>query len=163
VAGLGVMVWAASTGVVIVLILLIVINCLFHILLKAPTRSGRALLDQIEGLRLFLITTQKIPNDVRSAPQVTPTLFERLLPYALALNVEKVWSERFAAALAQSAPAGTENYSPAWYSGPAWNRTTAASFATSLGSSFSSAIASSTKAPGSRSSRRGLLGRGGGG
>jgi hypothetical protein len=165
VAGLGAVVWAASTGVAIALILLIVINYLFHILLKAPTHSGRALLDQIEGFRLFLVTTDKQPRNARTAPQATPILFEKFLPYAMALNVEKVWSEKFAVALSPTAPAGTDDYSPTWYSGPSWNRITAASFATSLGNSFSSAISSSTTPPGSSPGTQGSSGggrRGGG-
>jgi len=154
-AGLGMMAWAASTEVVVVLMLLVAINCLFHILLKAPTRSGRALLAQIEGFRMFLATTEQDRRDARTPLQTTPILFERFLPYAMALNVEKGWSEKFAAALAQTGQGGTMGYSPDWYSGPAWDPITASTFATSLGSSFSSAISSSTRAPGSTSGSSG--------
>ena len=163
VAGLGVMAWAASIGVVVVLMLLVAINYLFHILLKAPTRSGRALIDQIEGFRMFLATTEQDRRDARIPLRITPILFERLLPYAMALNVEKVWCEKFAAALAQTAKGGTLDYSPGWYSGPGWNPITASTFATSLGNSFSSAISSSTRAPGSRSRSSGSPRAGGGG
>jgi uncharacterized membrane protein len=155
------MAWAASTGVVVVLMLLVAINYLFHYLLKAPTRLGRALLDQIEGFRMFLTTTERDHRDVRTPPKKTPDMFERSLPYAMALNVEKAWGEQFASALAQAAQGGTLGYSPGWYSGPGWDPITASSFATSLGNSFSSAISSSTTAPGSRSGRR-RSSRGGG-
>lgn len=163
VVGLGVMAWAASPGVVIVLTLLVVTNYFFHILLKAPTRSGRTLMDQIESFRMFLATTEKDHRDVHTPLKATPILFERFLPYAMALNVEKVWCEKFAAALAQTAEGATSDYSPGWYSGPAWDRVTASSFATSLGTSFSSAISSSTTAPASSSGSRGSSGGGGGG
>jgi len=162
VAGLGVMAWAASPGVAIILVLLVAINYLFHILLKAPTRLGRALLDQIEGFRMYLTSTEKERRDVRTPLKAAPVLFERLLPYAMALNVEKAWSEKFAAELAQTGQGETMGYSPDWYSGPGWDPITAANFATSLGSSFSSAISASTTAPGSRSGRSGSSGRGGG-
>ncbi len=162
-AGLGMMAWAASTEVVVVLMLLVAINCLFHILLKAPTRSGRALLAQIEGFRMFLTTTEQDRRDARTPLKTTPILFERFLPYAMALNVEKGWSEKFAAALAQTGQGGTIGNSPDWYSGPAWDPITASTFATSLGSSFSSAISSSTKAPGSTSGSSGSSGGVGGG
>jgi len=161
--GLSVMGWAASPGVVVVLTLLVVTNYFFHILLRAPTRSGRALMDQIESFRTFLATTGKDQHDAHTPLGTTPVLFERYLPYAMALNVEKVWCEKFAAALVQTAEGETLDYSPGWYSGAAWDRVTAASFATSLGTSFSSAISSSTSAPGSSSGSRGSSrGRGGG-
>jgi len=167
-AGLGVMAWATSTEVFVVLMLLVAINYLFYHLLKAPRRSGRALMDQIEGFRMFLTTTEKDRQDVRTPLTNAPDLFERFLPYAMALNVEKVWGEKLAAALAQTAQRGTLGYSPGWYSGPGWNPITASSFATSLGSSFSSAISSSRRAPALRSGSRGSSrsgergGRGGG-
>jgi hypothetical protein len=42
--------------------------------------------------------------------------FERILPYAIALDVEKPWSEHFEAELARNAqPEGS--YAPAWYAG----------------------------------------------
>ena len=145
VAGLGIMAWAASTEVVVLLLLLVAINYLAHILLKAPTRSGRALLEQIEGFRTFLTTMGQDRRDARTSPNRTPAWFERFLPYAMALNVEKVWGEKFAAVLALTARGGTMHYSPRWYSGPGWNPITAATFTTSLGNSFSRAISASIK------------------
>ena len=151
VAGLWVFAWAATPEIAGVLILLVAINYGFHNLLKAPTLSGRALLNQVEGFRVFLTTTVQDPRDAHTSLKITPEVFERFLGYAMALNVEKVWGERFAAALAQSGHGEIVNYTPEWYSGTAWNRITAATFATSLASSFSSAISSSTAAPGLKS------------
>jgi len=162
-AGLGVMAWAASTGVVVTFILLVAINYVFHILLKAPTRSGRALMNQIEGFRMFLATTEQDHRDARTPLQTASHLFERFLPYALALNVEKVWGEKFAVALAQSAQRRSPEYTPGWYFGPSWDPITTANFATSLGSAFSSAVSSSTMAPGSSFGNSGFSGGGGGG
>jgi uncharacterized membrane protein len=161
VAGLGMVAWAASPGVVALLLLMVAINYLFYTNLKAPRRSGRALLDQIEDFRRFLATTEPAPRGVRTPLKASSDLFERFLPYAMALNVEKVWGEQFAAALAQAAQGKT--YSPAWYSGPGWNPITASTFATSLASSLSSAISSSTKARVPRSGSSGSSGSGGGG
>jgi uncharacterized membrane protein len=161
--GLGMLAWAGSIGVAVLLALLIAINYIFHILLKAPTMAGRALMDQIEGFRLYLTTTGQDRRDVRTPLKSTPDQFERLLPYAIALNVELVWGEKFAAVLAQTARGGTIDYCPNWYSGPNWNPITASHFVTSLGSSFSSAISSSTTAPGSSSGSSGGSSGGGGG
>lgn len=151
VAGLGTLAWAASTEVALILVLLVTINYFFHLRLRSQTLSAHALMDQIEGLRLFLITAGEDRGDADASPSCTPELFERLLPYALALNVEKIWGEKFAAALA-GMPRGDEgDYSPAWYSGPNWNLNTASAFLTSLGSSFSSALSWSTSGAGSSS------------
>ncbi len=155
VAGLGILAWAASSGVAVVLLLLAAINYLAYIVLSAPARSGGALLEEIEGFRVFLTSLGQDRRDVRVSPQYAAAWAERYLPYAMALNVEKVWGEKFAALLAQTARGGTINYSPTWYSGPGWNPITAATFPTSLGSAFSSAISSSTTHRGSRPGGKG--------
>ena len=138
----------------LILVVLIAINYFFHLRLRSQTLSAHPLMDRIEGLRLFLITAgpgSEGGGDADESPSFTPELFEKLLPYALALNVEKVWGEKFAAALA-AMPRGDEgDYSPAWYSGPNWNLNTASAFLTSLGSSFSSALSWSTSRAGSNS------------
>ena len=154
VAGLCVVAWAASIGVAAVLVILVSVNYLFHILLKTSTRSRRALSDQIEGFRMFLGTTEQDRPGPIIPTTVDPDLFDKFLPYALALNVEKAWGEKLAAALGQIAKRGTVDYSPHWYSGPSWNPITASNFATSLGSSFASAISCSTTPTRSISGRR---------
>jgi uncharacterized membrane protein YgcG len=161
--GLGVLVWAASADVVAILILLVAINFAFHYLLKSPTRLGRALMDQIEGFRLFLAATEKDRATAGAIPKTTPPVFEKFLPYAMALNVEKIWGEKFAFALAQAAKGASAVYSPSWYSGAGWDPITASTFATSFGNSFSGAISSSTSAPGETSGSSGSSGGGGGG
>jgi hypothetical protein len=154
VAGLGTLAWAASTEVALILVVLLAINYFFHLRLRSQTLSAHPLMDQIEGLRLFLITAGTGGEDGGNAgesPSFTPELFERLLPYALALNVEKIWGEKFAAALAAMPHGDESDFSPAWYSGPNWNLNTASAFLTSLGSSFSSALSWSTSGAGSNS------------
>ena len=159
IVGLVVLGYAASITVLAILLLVAVVNYLFHYLLKAPTRSGRALLDKIEGFKMFLAAAEKDRLNLLNPPLRTPQLFEMYLPYALALGVEQQWSEQFADVLALAGTAG-KTYAPSWYSGAGWQNLGATGFASSLGSSFSSAIASSSTAPGSRS---GSSGGGGGG
>lgn len=145
-AGLGVMVWASSPGVVALLLVMAGINYLFYKLFKAPSRSGRAMTEGIEAFRMFLATTEPDPRDARTPIKIPSDLFEKFLPYAMALNVEKVWGEKFAAAQAQAPQGKTSAYSPGWYSGPRWNPITISTFATLLASSLSSAISSSMRA-----------------
>ena len=140
------------------------VNALFYHLLKAPTLSGRKIMDQIEGFKLYLSVAEKERLNLLNPPEKTPALFEKYLPYALALNVENAWSEQFAEVLAK---AGTETqpYSPVWYSGSSWDSFHTSRFTDSLGSSFAGAISSSSTAPGSSSGSGGggFSGGGGGG
>jgi hypothetical protein len=144
-AGLALMAWATSSGVAVILAFLVAINYIFHILLRAPTRAGRALMDQIEGFRMFLAEAEKDHHAMRALAGLAPKILEKLLPYAVALNVEKVWSEKFAVTLSHGPQAGLTAYSPEWYSGPAWDPVTASTFANRLERAFSSAISSSTR------------------
>ena len=77
-----------------------VLNTLFYHLLKAPTRIGRTMLDKIEGFKLFLSVTEKDRLNLLNPPEQTPELFEKYLPYALALGVEQAWAEQFAQVIA---------------------------------------------------------------
>jgi uncharacterized membrane protein YgcG len=155
---------AVSVPAVVTLGAMAFLDALFYHLLKAPTLSGRKIMDQIEGFKLYLSVAEKERLNLLNPPEKTPELFEKYLPYALALDVENAWSEQFAEVLAQ---AGTETqpYTPAWYSGRSWDGFHASQFADSLGSSFAGAISSSSSAPGSSSGSGGggFSGGGGGG
>ena len=160
--GLNMLIRNGSTWFAVLLAALVGTNILFHYLLKAPTRAGRALLDQVQGFKQYFLAVERNPMERLSEREVTPELFERYLPYAVALGVEKAWSSRFAAALAQAGQTPAQ-YSPAWYVGPAWGSLGAAGFASSLGSTLTSAVTSASSAPGSSSGGGGGGSSGGGG
>jgi hypothetical protein len=144
----------------------VALHILFHYLLKAPTRAGRSVLDKIDGFKMFLGAVEGDPLRRAMAPKKTPEVFEKFLPYAIALGVEKAWADKFSDVIGiagQASGSGAGGYSPAWYSGPGWSNFGAAGFASSLGSSFSSAISSSSAAPGSAGGGAGGSGGGGGG
>ena len=162
IAGLFALGYATSGTVLLILLAMVAINYLFHYLLKAPTHAGRVLLDQIAGFKMFLAAVEKDRLNFFNPPERTPHLFEKYLPYALALGVEQQWSEQFSEVLAQAGERRVA-YSPGWYSGTSWSHLGAGGFASSLGSSFSGAIASSSHAPGSSSGGGGGGSSGGGG
>ena len=83
----------------IILGAIIFLNILFYHLLKAPTLLGRKLLDKIEGFKLYLTTAEKHRLNFEILEKETPELFEKYLPYAMALGVEEKWTEKFAAVL----------------------------------------------------------------
>ncbi len=73
------------------------INLLFVHLMKAPTREGRRLLDEIEGFRHFLQEVEHLPMNRADEPSTRQGLYEEYLPYALALEVEQQWCDQMAA------------------------------------------------------------------
>jgi len=97
---------AVSPFAGITLVVIVLINAIFYHLLKAPTLMGRKLMDKIEGFKLYLSVAEKERLNILNPPEKTPELFEKYLPYALALDVEHEWSEQFATVLAASAVGG---------------------------------------------------------
>src|SRR5690606_1282114 len=73
----------------IAILLIVATNILFFELLKAPTIHGRRLLDEIQGFGRFLKTAE-MPRiqSLSSTPVMDLNLFQRYLPYALALDVQ---------------------------------------------------------------------------
>ncbi|HET9282252.1 MAG TPA: DUF2207 domain-containing protein [Candidatus Angelobacter sp.] len=167
IVGLGFLAWAVSIPACLMIIALIGSNVLFHHLLKAPTRAGRQLLDRIDGFKMFLTAVDGPRLNTVTPPGKTPELFERFLPYALALGVEQQWGEQFSQVLAASA-SGTSGHasawSPSWYSG-SFIASSPAAFASSFSGAFSSAVSASSSPPGSSSGGGGggFSGGGGGG
>jgi hypothetical protein len=165
--GLGMLIWSCGFAASGLIAICIGINVLFHHLLKAPTLAGRALMDRVEGFKVFLTAVDADRLRTIARPDKTPQLFERFLPYAFALGVEHAWAQQFSQVLAQAATAdatgGGASYSPSWYSGAAFGSFSAFAFTSSFSSSFSSAVSSSSTAPGSSSGGGGGGSSGGGG
>lgn len=145
-----------------IIVALLLMNYIFYRLLKAPTRAGRKLLDKIEGFKMFLSIAEKDRLKFTTPVEKTPEIFEKYLPYALALDVEQEWAEQFSEVISNSTTDGTP-YTPSWYHGASYSSTGLADFSRSLGGSFSSAISSSSSAPGSSSGGGGGGSSGGGG
>lgn len=82
---------------IVAFLLLLIINPIFYQLLKRPTLAGRRLFDKLEGLKLYLEVAEKDELQFKYSPEKTPELFERLFPYAMALDVEQRWADRFSA------------------------------------------------------------------
>ena len=128
----------------------------FNILLKRPTPEGQKLRDQILGFKKYLSVAEADRLDLENPPERTPQLFEKFLPYALALGVEQAWSKQFTDVLAAAALDPATN-------APGMNPVLPMAFATSFASSFSDAISSASMAPGSSSGSGGGGSSGGGG
>lgn len=152
-----------ATPVVIgVLIAMVCVIVAFAILMKRPTGIGRKVLDAAAGFRDYLEIAEKDEMNLKNPPQKTPELFERYLPFALALGVDQQWTERFAAVFADLQRTRGTPYHPVWYTG-SWNSRNFSAATAGLTGSLGSAISSSVTAPGSSSGGGGFSGGGGGG
>ncbi|MCF8468680.1 MAG: DUF2207 domain-containing protein [Sneathiella sp.] len=154
-----------SPAAAILFVLIQVINLVFYHLLKAPTLLGRQMMDKFAGFADFLSVTEKDRMNFFNPPDRTPELFERYLPFAMALDVEQAWGDQFSAAFAAvgEGPWRRGKYRPGWYSGRHFNPANVGAFSSSLGSGFTSAISSASTAPGSSSGSSGGGSSGGGG
>ena len=140
------------------------LNGLFFYLMRAPTAEGRPVMDALEGLRLYMETAESGRLNIADAPDLTTQHFEALLPYAVALDVEKPWADAFAAALARAHPGDDDpmsHYHSRWNRGRAWS-------SDSFGRNIASSVAGATGAlaasmPRSSSGSSGFSGGGGSG
>ena len=126
---------------------IVVVTIVFAVLMRAPTVQGRKIMDQIDGLKLYIETAEKERMNMAGEPPMTVSRFERMLPFAIALGVEKPWSEHFEAELARHAVAdATDTYQPHWYRGGSIG--SAARSASGMTHAVSAAAASLTAAMG---------------
>jgi hypothetical protein len=159
--GVPVIVGVAAIAVVALLV--------FAWAVRAYTPEGRKLMDEVEGLRLYLGVAERQELAGMAGPAAPPgapppldtARYEAMLPYAVALDVEDAWTRKFTAAVGAAAAAEVTR-GMAWYSGSR-PVTDLGSLTRSLGSGLSSQIASASSPPGSSSGSGGGGSSGGGG
>lgn len=151
---------APAYAIVFALVTCLAVDILFYNLLRKRTPEGQKLYEEIEGFKLYMSVAETDRLNFHNPPAQTPELFERLLPFALALGVEHKWAEQFASVLQKLGPEGQQGgYMPLWYTGAYFSARSVGDFS----SSFSTAIASSSTPPGSSSGGGGGGSSGGGG
>ena len=90
----------------------------FAIVMVKPKQEGKKLLGQIEGFRAYLSGSDGNDTKLIDVSEVTVDLFERFLPYAIALGVEQAWAERFERNLKAISYREHSSYALNFYSGP---------------------------------------------
>jgi uncharacterized membrane protein YgcG len=80
----------------------------FWKLLPARTQEGAKLAADIDGLAMYIGTAETERLEAMNPPEETPETFEKILPYAVALDLADTWAARFEKILAQAA------YAPSW-------------------------------------------------
>ncbi len=125
---------------------------LWGLLMPVRTRDGVLLLQHLKGFKRYLAVAEKDRLEFHNAPEKTPELFDRLLPYAVAFGVEDAWAKQFA---------DLDMPERSWYAGGGAHFSSIA-LAHELGS-FSSEMASAAAPANSGSSGGGSVGGGFGG
>jgi len=137
---------------------IILLNIIFYQLMKAPTMKGASILSELEGFKMFLKTAEAPRLEALIPPGKAPELFEKYLPWAMALDVENQWAENFQRYLEKIGQAST--YRPAWYHGSYYNLS---SISSDVGTGLGSAISMASFSNSSGSGGGGFSGGGGGG
>jgi len=149
---------------------LVVVTVVFAFIMRAPTVAGRKVMDQIDGFLMYLGTAEKNRLNIDKEPPMTIKRFEAILPFAIALGVEKPWSDRFNAALAagQVSDATGLYYAPLWYSGRDFSDSRSlsnniAAISSGMAAAMASAVPSQSSSSGFSGGSSGGGGGGGGG
>lgn len=87
---------------------------IYGYLIQKPSQQRVDLKAQIEGFEMYLTMAESKQIQHFNPPQMTPEIFEKLLPYAIALKVDDIWGETFEDYLKM---AGINNYKSDWYTG----------------------------------------------
>ena len=114
--------------------------------LQAPSMKGRRVMDQIDGFKQYLSVAEEDRLEFLNPPEKTPELFERFLPYAIALRVENSWADRFTGVLAA---AGVGAAVSSWYDGQDFSADRVSSFTERVSDNLSRTISSASTPPGS--------------
>jgi hypothetical protein len=141
---------------VVAIIISLVIYFIFAVLMPRVTKNGAIMKEYVAGLKDYLSIAEKNRIEFHNAPEKRPELFEKLLPAAMILGVEKLWAKEF-----------EDMYmaEPEWYSGAHGAAFSASAFASDLGGFQAAASQTLGSAPGgsSGSGGGGFSGGGGGG
>jgi uncharacterized membrane protein len=144
---------ALDLSVIALAIILTITSGIIYIFANYNRRSkkGYEALNHLQGFKLFLTVTDKERFKFFNAPEKSPELFMKYLPYAIALKVEEDWAKVFK---------GITIPNPDWYCGSNVGAFSAAAFTSDM-STFSTNFSSSSGT--SASSGAGSSGGGGGG
>jgi len=133
----------ALPATVAVIALMLPMLCAFAVLVRTPTAQGRALLAHAEGLRRHFVGAAKAARRPDGeAPPLDAARYIRLLPFAVALDVEDAWTRAFAATVGTPVAVAAVADLP-WYRGI--EVTDLARFSRSMGDSFAARIVASSK------------------
>jgi len=132
---------------------------IFGYMMPCRTKKGVEAKEHILGLKSYMSVAEQRRIEFHSAPEKNPEIFEKLLPYAMVLGIEKQWAQQFEEIY---------THEPSWYHGSNGPQFSAISFTDYLDSfsqvpSAASALESFSATGGGSGFSGGGSGGGGGG
>jgi len=152
---LGIILFVNSVGIIAAGSMLLTggMVALFGLFMPRKTIKGVAAYENILGLKEYMTVAEADRIKFHNAPAKRPEHFEKLLPYAMVLGVEKEWAKQFE---------GIYQRPPTWYEGASINNFSALYLANSLTAFRDSANSAMGMTQGGGASG-GMSGFGGGG
>jgi uncharacterized membrane protein YgcG len=144
------------------LLVIVATHLVFKNIMSAYTKKGREIVDHLLGFKMYLGTAEQHIYNQLAPPEKTLDLFEKYLPYAVALNVQNEWAAKFDTIIEQAMATG---YNPSYYSfsSNAGGHFNVNDFSRGISSGLASTLSSASTPPSSSSSGGGSSGGGGGG
>ena len=144
--------------IVVGLVIGFIIHLIFSMFMASKTEMGVSTYEYLLGLKEYLQIAEKDRLAFHNAPEKKPEVFEKLLPFAMILGVEKSWAKEFEGIYMQP---------PGWYEGSMHGHAfSAIAFSNSLsdfGHYANSAMITAPQSSGGGSGGGGFSGGGGGG
>lgn len=84
-------------------------------LIERPSEKKLEIQSLIEGFKMYLMATEEKLSEQSNPPEITLEIFEKYLPYAIVLGVDRIWGENFRQNLRRSY--STQFYDNIWYIG----------------------------------------------
>ena len=146
----------------ICIIIILITHVVFKNIMSAYTKKGREIVDHLLGFKMYLAQAEQHIYNQLAPPEKTLDLFEKYLPYAVALNVQNEWAGKFDSIIAQAMASG---YNPSYYSFSSYSggHFNVNDFSRGISSGLASTLSSASTPPSSSSSGGGSSGGGGGG
>ncbi|CAA7194959.1 DUF2207 domain-containing protein [Chryseobacterium potabilaquae] len=132
---------------------------IYQYLIKRPSEEKLKKQSLIEGFKMYMGAAENEQLKFHNPPQMTPQIFEALLPFAMVLGVDEIWGKKFDEIVKKM----STEYNNTWYHGTSMNYY---SFTNTLNSSLTNSIQTASTQPsssGSGSGGGGFSGGGGGG
>ncbi|TAN57631.1 DUF2207 domain-containing protein [Patescibacteria group bacterium] len=133
---------------------MIIIFIFSAFMLTTKSKEGVKAIWYIAGLKMYIEVAEERRIQFHNAPDRNPEHFEKLLPYAIALGLEKRWAQQFVDVYTQA---------PMWYVDDKMNHFNVNKFATSVASVRMLGANTLPESSGASSGRSGLSGGGGSG
>ncbi|MFV0604306.1 MAG: DUF2207 family protein [Niabella sp.] len=130
--------------------------CIYQYLIKRPSERKLQTQSLINGFKMYLGTAEEKQLQHFNPPPMTPEVFEKLLPYAMVLGVDKIWGAKFQNILSSSIT-DNHSYSSTWYTGQSFSPIY---MGNKLNASLTNSLTSGSTPPSSSSSGSGSGGGG---